>query len=739
MDKRKILEVIKSIKKSNLSVRKYFQINTVPFSQSQFYTYCSIIKKSGEEGLYDKRQDGNSTKLTQTIKDFITFTVSDNMSISSATLASRIQKKFKIVISRQSINSFRKSARIVRDVSFQDDNGERQESGGGEIITSLAFHTQIIDLLTKTIMKCVNDVTLLPSFNEQKNLKKDHPKYRREGKFTAKYNKLKSVRENRFKSIEEKIPKKNLASMKIFQMSSKTMHRYNLALLCLPLVTSNGKTSRVNRVKGNDLDYLCGYNYKDAALDKYLRELKYIKISEKLIIETAKFWMKFWHDKNEKETCFVCYYIDGNTKALWSSGRHYKGKVTMLGRVMNSLENVFIHDGKGHPLYFQTFHGTADLGKHALRMIRTLTKHFNNNSIDVKQILVMDGGGNGVKTMRAFKESKECFITILDKNQVTERKFKHLKRKTRYKYGNADIVDSMIELIDSSEKDYICELRAVIINWDNGRESVLVTDISDDLLEASEIVKRYFDRWPMQEKRFRDEKSVVNIHRIVGYGKKLEDYDKMKEKHADLCKKIKKIKSNLKKPLQRINELKKELGVLYKQERILKEKSKIELGKRISNDQKNSEALKKIESEISKNIRDQKKIRQEDSREFSKLTKCMEEEERIRVKDKIYRIDTELDQIMTCFKLSFVNLCSYLLKECMNNDKYELLKLFESIFQLKGEAIVTDDEKRIHLQENKKEPGLKGKLQKILEKLNTMKIHDPQGKKMMFELCSSLV
>jgi hypothetical protein len=38
----------------------------------------------------------------------------------------------------------------------------------------------------------------------------------------------------------------------------------------------------------------------------------------------------------------------------------------MLGRVMNCLENVCIHDGKGHPLYFQTFHGHADLGKHAL-------------------------------------------------------------------------------------------------------------------------------------------------------------------------------------------------------------------------------------------------------------------------------------------------------------------------------------------------------------------------------------
>ena len=89
-----------------------------------------------------------------------------------------------------------------------------------------------------------------------------------------------------------------------------------MALLCLPLVTYNGKSSRVNRVKGNDLAFLCGYNYKDAALDKYLRELKYLKVSEKLIIEIARFWMDFWQCRNQKETVFACYYIDGNTRAL---------------------------------------------------------------------------------------------------------------------------------------------------------------------------------------------------------------------------------------------------------------------------------------------------------------------------------------------------------------------------------------------------------------------------------------
>jgi uncharacterized protein (DUF2225 family) len=84
------------------------------------------------------------------------------------------------------------------------------------------------------------------------------------GKFTKDYNREKDVRENRFKSIDEKIQNKNFSAMDIFGKSEESISRYNLALLCLPLVTSNGKSSRVNRPKGNDLEFLCGYNYNSS-------------------------------------------------------------------------------------------------------------------------------------------------------------------------------------------------------------------------------------------------------------------------------------------------------------------------------------------------------------------------------------------------------------------------------------------------------------------------------------------
>lgn len=94
---------------------------------------------------------------------------------------------------------------------------------------------------------------------------------------------------------------------------------------------------------------------------------------------------------------------------------------------------------------------------------------------------MIDGGGNAVKALRAFEGSDEYFITILDDNQVKERKFKHIREEKRYKYGNASLVDCRIELLDSSEKGYIYECRAVIVKWDNGRKSVLITDIPRDL------------------------------------------------------------------------------------------------------------------------------------------------------------------------------------------------------------------------------------------------------------------
>lgn len=65
---------------------------------------------------------------------------------------------------------------------------------------------------------------------------------------------------------------------------------------------------------------------------------------------------------------FLCYYIDGNTKALWSSKHVKQDKVTMLGRAIECLEHVFIHDTFGNPVYFETYSGHGSCVEHILKM-----------------------------------------------------------------------------------------------------------------------------------------------------------------------------------------------------------------------------------------------------------------------------------------------------------------------------------------------------------------------------------
>jgi hypothetical protein len=156
------------------------------------------------------------------------------------------------------------------------------------------------------------------TFKESVLIQKDHPELRSKGRFTSEYNKLHWVRESRFKPLEEKITGKRFAPMRIFNLSRESIMRYTLALFSLPLVTANGRVRSVDNPRGNALKYLCGFNYKAATLDKHISELKYLQVSNELIEATAKFWIDFWSRRNKSDSIFACYYIDGNTKALWS-------------------------------------------------------------------------------------------------------------------------------------------------------------------------------------------------------------------------------------------------------------------------------------------------------------------------------------------------------------------------------------------------------------------------------------
>ncbi len=732
-----ILEVINDVRISNQPASEYFFSHDTPFGIRQYQRYLKAYKERGSEGLYDYRGDGNAKKITPEIEYYLIGLLQNNRELLSPYLISQVHERFDIKIKCRTINNFRKKHGLER-IKKESEHTEEVQFAGFEILSALAYHTGIFDTWSSTIRTHIENVTESELFKQNQQLGADHPSERNYGKFTAEYNKLEYVRKTKFNSIEDKVLLKDISLLQVLNTQTKFISRKNLAVISLPLVTLNGSLRNINKPIGNSLKHICGYNYKHATIDKYLRELKYLQISTNFIKATAEFWINFWGKFNKEQPTLICYYIDGNTKPLWSSKRCKKTKVTMHGRVMNALEQVFIHDSFGRPTYFQTFSGNANIGNKALSLMEDIEEYLKSISSDgkVNSVMVIDSAGNAVSTLRSIVDSNWHFITILDENQIRDvRKFKHKQEPVRYKYGDANLTECKIELKDSKEKgEYIFDCRGVIIDWDKGKRTVAITSLPKEISDASSAIKSYFDRWPNQELQFRSMKSGASIHRIAGYGKKKIPDENMQEKQEKLKKSLDKLRPELKGAINEIERQKQKREQLCDKERMLKERSTIKEGKR-EGDGDTLSALETYDKEIKSIDREINKIKKPHKEKFKKLQKWEKELERIHGKNHVYIVDVELDQLMTCFRMSFANLCSFFLSHCLNDEKMELQTLIQSFFMLGGSITETENERTIKLKRNtKEEPEMMEKLDLGLDALNSFNIKDINGKKYLFQL-----
>ncbi|ODS41617.1 MAG: hypothetical protein A7315_01060 [Candidatus Altiarchaeales archaeon WOR_SM1_79] len=738
---KQILNVMDDVKESGLSVRKYFSAYDTPFSRNQYYVYMEAYNTKGIKGLYDSRKDGNAKKITPEVEYYLVGMLENNRGLSTSDVISQINRRFNINIKRHAVNNFRKKHGLER-IKKEPEHTEKVQFAGFEILSALAYHTGIFDVWSNTIGKHMENVKDSDLFKENQQLGTDHPSERNKGKFTPEYNKHEDVRKTKFNSIEDKILLKDISRLQVLETQTKFISRKNLAVMSLPLVTLNGSVRNINKSIGNALKHICGYNYKHATIDKYLRELKYTQISSNFIKATAEFWINFWGKFNDEAPTLVCYYIDGNTKPLWSSMSCKKSKVSMNGRVMGCLEQVFIHDSFGRPTYFQTFSGNADIGNKALSLMEDIEEYLKSISSDgeVNSAMVMDSAGNAVSTLRGIVGSGRHFITILDENQVRDvRKFKHKKEPVEYKYGDADLTECKVELKDSKEKEeYIFECRGIIIDWKKGKRTVAITSLPKEMIDGSLAVKSYFDRWPYQELQFRSMKSGASIHRIAGYGKKKIPDENMQKEREKLKKRLHRIRSELKEVIDKIEKQRQKRERICDKEITLKEKTTINEGKR-EGDEDVISALEDCDKKIRSIDREINKIKKPHKEKFKKLQKWEKELKRIEGKDHVYVADVELDQLMTCFRMSFANLCSFFLSHCLNDEKMELKNLIQSFFMLGGSITETKGKRTIRLERNPKEkPEIMEKLALGLDVLNSFNIKDINGKKYSFQLSGNV-
>ena len=90
-------------------------------------------------------------------------------------------------------------------------------------------------------------------------------------------------------------------------------------------------------------------------------------------------------------------------------------------------------------------------------------------------------------------------------------------------------------------------------------------------------------------------------------------------------------------------------------------------------------------------------------------------------------MDVALDQIMTCFKISFANICGYLLDECFNGEKMTLQRLFETIVELRGRVVVEGDQRNVFIEGNLKQDYIMRRLESAPGAINHRGIKDTRG------------
>src|SRR5436309_1293764 len=362
----KIAAIVEKIARSDLSVDEFFRRYTVPFSRPQYFRYQARLAAQGLAGLLDGRRQGNRRKLTPEAEAFLRGAHQSNPQRSLQEMCQSLYATLGIEVDRSTVGRF--LHRVGESIVWprpQEPERVTTSGGGFEILAALALHLGWVAHTAEVIAPSLARFRRSAAYR-QKRVGKDR-KGRRAGRFTVAYNQRRDVREQRFASVEEKREDKNYSRMGLFQVSGFILERKCLGILAFPLITLNGGTRSANVPLGNALEHFCGFNYQHHTLDKFLRELKYLGLAEDLLRDQVGFWQEHWRKLGESsELPFLCYYVDGNTKALWSQKRVKQNKVTMLGRVMGCLEQVFVHDAFGHPVYLETYAGKAPLGARSL-------------------------------------------------------------------------------------------------------------------------------------------------------------------------------------------------------------------------------------------------------------------------------------------------------------------------------------------------------------------------------------
>ncbi|MGA3001060.1 MAG: hypothetical protein ABSE20_04985, partial [Acetobacteraceae bacterium] len=121
-------------------------------------------------------------------------------------------------------------------------------------------------------------------------------------------------------------------------------------------------------------------------------------------------------------------------------------------------------------------------------------------------------------------------------------------------------------------------------------------------------------------------------------------------------------------------------------------------------DTETQKKLKSLSHELTQCRREIQLIESDRGKDLQRLRRYEKEWLRLQGKDHVYRVDVELDQIMTFFRVALVNLSSWFLSECLGKRSMSLAQFLHNLLLMPAEIQLTKRVRRIQLRRNPKDP-----------------------------------
>jgi len=288
-----------------------------------------------------------------------------------------------------------------------------------------------------------------------------------------------------------------------------------------------------------------------------------------------------------------------------------------------------------------------------------------------------------------------------------------------------------------------------VVKKKNDTLSVIATNQPyDEITSGKELADLYYNRWPCQEAKFKEMTKYCNLNINHGFKKKevfnrMADrrlkrtekslaYDKRRlenlmEKYAHVNRQMEKRKARFKKDLEKLmgqiekinNRLKYHKGDENKQRKRWEKKTR-EMGQLEGSNQEKIKVLEERERTLSKRKKHILKSIEQNEMDVVKWKKELED-------TPFYEIDTEMDHIMTNFKILLENSLLYV-KDTFFEGKVGMGTLIKQFINHYGDLQILHNGKTFRFRLNKFDgKGLTKKARKACKIFNEMKIKTADG------------